>query len=281
MAYRGKRKSHRGLNTRNVRNATLKQREQHKAGQTFKANMGAIFTGFAQVWVALPSFHRKSISIIFILWLMVLIWSPEENTNVEEVKSNEVVILPLKRLDTAPISDMDLGYVDHDSMHEFGAVPTMEMTLDDESFEPEPYRQTSRPSSRDLQTDLIYDDLDMPFDDEAYVQDIRIEDARSNEVIEQAPVSAAATARGQWLDYTVVSGDNMTKIFRRNQLQLKDLYAILAVEGRGKPLSRLYPGQNLRFRISPNDELVELKVEAAGRESIIYVRNAKAVFERI
>lgn len=296
MTYRGKRKSHRGLNTRNVRNSTLKQKEKNQLVETFKAELDAVATSLAQNWVELPSFNRKCISILFLLWLVVIIWSPEDEIKNNEEQSQEVVILPLKHIESRPLSDLDLGIVENKLNSSTKAYddayydePEIALTFADEedNFKPKSYRKVSMDEPRHLQTGMTYYEEEevsplntgkntevniVPLDEIRYVEPAK--PTASN-------LSSSHFSDSNWRDYRIVRGDNMTKVFRKNKFKLSDLYAILAIEGKEKPLTRLQPNQNVRFLVSNKGQLDALEIEVAGQDPATFMRNEVGKFERI
>ncbi len=290
MTYRGKRKSHRGLNTRNVRNSALKQREKNKMLEFFRAELEVIITSLAQNWVKLPSFHRKSISVVFILWVVVIIWSPKEDVEKDIEKPKDVVILPLRHIENRPFSDMDLGLVNEELGSDSFNYDDSEMELafvdNNDSLEPQNYRKVPVTQVRHLQTQASYEDAHkeeykekiIPIKKVKYVEEVIEED---EEIVPIEPVSTSQYFAGKWRDYRVIRGDNMTKIFRKNKFKLSDLYAILAIEGKDKPLTRLRPKQNLRFLVSNKGKLDVLEIEVAGQDPTTFIRNENGKFERV
>jgi len=76
-----------------------------------------------------------------------------------------------------------------------------------------------------------------------------------------APVTAEAQPRGSWHDVTVASGDSLARIFSRQGIPPRQLHDIIASGGVAKKLTRIYPGQKLRMRTTPEDGLLELLYE--------------------
>lgn len=106
--------------------------------------------------------------------------------------------------------------------------------------------------------------------------------AKSNSTVELATVSApddpapavptsAAPARVQapatqevahnWKTITVKKGDSLAKIFSHENLDPRQLQAVLNSGPAAKQLTRIYPGQNLKLLTSAEKGLLELKVD--------------------
>ncbi len=295
MTYRGKRKSHRGLNTRNVRNSTLKQKEKNQLVEGFKSELDTVATSLAQRWVELPSFNRKCISILFVLWLLVIIWSPEDEIKNNGEKSQEVAILPLKNIENRPFSDLDLGLVDNkfnSSNKPYDNEPELTFADEDDNFRPNSYRRKSLNESRRLQTGKTYYDEEelnegasrevniVPLDEIRYVESAEPKAQKVQKMPKTQKASSSQLANSKWRDYRIVRGDTMTKVFRKNKFKLSDLYAILAIEGKEKPLTRLQPNQQVRFLVSNKGQLDALEIEIAGQKPTSFKRNKQGKFER-
>ncbi|KXF80271.1 OapA family protein [Enterovibrio coralii] len=95
-----------------------------------------------------------------------------------------------------------------------------------------------------------------------------------------APVVTNQTVDTDWVNYEVQRGDTLSNIFRDQSLPLPDLYAISAIEGTDKPLSRIQPGQLLRFKRNPQGELDMLQIEASKDKSVIFFRLSDGSFAR-
>nr|WP_241819018.1 LysM-like peptidoglycan-binding domain-containing protein [Enterovibrio norvegicus] len=95
-----------------------------------------------------------------------------------------------------------------------------------------------------------------------------------------APVVAPQTIDTDWVNYEVARGDTLSNIFRTQNVPLKDLYAISAIEGADKPLSRIQPGQLLRFKRNTQGDLDIIQIESAGNQSVIFFRLSDGSFAR-
>ncbi|MDD1781594.1 cell envelope opacity-associated protein A [Enterovibrio sp. ZSDZ35] len=94
------------------------------------------------------------------------------------------------------------------------------------------------------------------------------------------PVVSTQTVDTDWVNYEVQRGDTLSNIFRNQSLPLPDLYAISAIEGADKPLSRIQPGQLLRFKRNTQGELDMLQIEASKDKSVIFFRLSDGSFAR-
>jgi len=75
------------------------------------------------------------------------------------------------------------------------------------------------------------------------------------------PASAEHQQRGSWHDVTVESGDSLARIFTKQGIPPRQLHDIIASGGIAKKLTRIYPGQKLRMRTTPEEGLLELLYE--------------------
>lgn len=73
-----------------------------------------------------------------------------------------------------------------------------------------------------------------------------------------AEVAAPAASDLPWTEVTVKSGDTLAAIFSRQGLSATTLHRILSLGDSTRSLTRIYPGQALRFRIDPEQGLREL-----------------------
>ncbi|CZF83554.1 LysM-like peptidoglycan-binding domain-containing protein [Grimontia marina] len=103
-------------------------------------------------------------------------------------------------------------------------------------------------------------------------------DADGEQVIATQTVGAQ-TVNTDWVNYEVKGGDTLSNIFRAQDLPLPDLYAISAIEGDDKPLSRIQPGQLLHFKRNDQGTLDMLQIETSGA-SVIFFRLSDGSFVR-
>lgn len=97
-----------------------------------------------------------------------------------------------------------------------------------------------------------------------------------SEQLQKTPEQSVDT---EWQQYEVKAGDTLSNVFRNNQLPLKDLYAIVKVEGSDKPLSNIKQGQLVRYKLSPNGQLDILQLEKES-SSVMFFRMSDGSFGR-
>ncbi|AJR06786.1 hypothetical protein C9J03_24335 [Photobacterium gaetbulicola] len=83
-----------------------------------------------------------------------------------------------------------------------------------------------------------------------------------------------------WQRYQVKSGETLANIFRQHNLPLNDLYAVAAIEGDDKPLSRIKAGQWLRYRQTAQGGLDALQIEGRNGEPVLFFRRSDGSFVR-
>ena len=95
-------------------------------------------------------------------------------------------------------------------------------------------------------------------------------------------VKATSTqpASADWQRYQVKSGETLANIFRQHNLPLNDLYAVAAIEGDDKPLSRIKAGQWLRYRQTALGGLDALQIERRNSEPVLFFRRSDGSFVR-
>ncbi len=82
-----------------------------------------------------------------------------------------------------------------------------------------------------------------------------------------------------WKEYQVKNGDTLAQVFRRNQLSMADLSALVKIEGSDKPLSHIKQGQLIRFKLSEDGKLDMLQLEK-GDHSVMFFRLSDGSFGR-
>ena len=92
--------------------------------------------------------------------------------------------------------------------------------------------------------------------------------------MEKAPVEV------EWQKYQVKQGETLANIFRDKSLPLTDLYAVAAIEGKDKPLSRIKAGQWLRYKQTAKGGLDVLQIESRKGESVMFFRRSDGSFVR-
>nr|WP_323372725.1 LysM-like peptidoglycan-binding domain-containing protein [Winslowiella arboricola] len=88
-----------------------------------------------------------------------------------------------------------------------------------------------------------------------------------------------ADSQGEWRNYQVASGQTMAQLFRDNNLQVNDVFAMARVEGDDKPLSNLHTGQKVKIRQDANGVVTGLTVET-DNGAILFTRQPDGTFIR-
>lgn len=99
---------------------------------------------------------------------------------------------------------------------------------------------------------------------ESTLAKIEIPEPILNEPTPQNPEQAIAAEEeqsGTWHEITVQAGDSLARIFSKQGVPPRQLHDIVAGGGVAKKLTRIYPGQKLRMRTTPEDGLLELFYE--------------------
>jgi Cell envelope opacity-associated protein A len=91
---------------------------------------------------------------------------------------------------------------------------------------------------------------------------------------------AATSEESAWTRHQIESGDTLAKVFRRYDLALTDLYSIANIEGEGNPISRIQPGQWIRFKRTASGALDILQIETDKGQSALYFRLSDGSFAR-
>ncbi|PSW00448.1 LysM-like peptidoglycan-binding domain-containing protein [Photobacterium lipolyticum] len=95
-----------------------------------------------------------------------------------------------------------------------------------------------------------------------------------------ATTEVKAVAAEQWYKYQVQKGETLAQIFREKALPLSDLYAVAAIEGKGKPLSQIKSGQWLRYKQTANGQLDALQIESSAGDPVMFFRRSDGSFAR-
>ncbi|OOE91656.1 hypothetical protein BZG75_10115 [Salinivibrio sp. AR640] len=103
----------------------------------------------------------------------------------------------------------------------------------------------------------------------------------ASSVADSATSQEASTAEeSAWTRHQIESGDTLAKVFRRYDLALTDLYSIANIEGEDKPISRIQPGQWIRFKRTSSGALDILQIETEKGQSALYFRLSDGGFAR-
>ncbi|MGF1757440.1 hypothetical protein L4D76_05685 [Photobacterium sagamiensis] len=97
---------------------------------------------------------------------------------------------------------------------------------------------------------------------------------------ESTATEVKAVAAEKWYKYQVQKGETLAHIFREKALPLSDLYAVAAIEGKGKPLSRIKSGQWLRYKQTANGKLDALQIESSSGDPVMFFRRSDGSFAR-
>ncbi|ARJ42318.1 Opacity-associated protein A [Pantoea alhagi] len=84
---------------------------------------------------------------------------------------------------------------------------------------------------------------------------------------------------GQWRSYQIASGQTLAQLFRDNNLQVNDVFAMARVEGDDKPLSSLQSGQQVKIRQDSNGVVTGLTVEGENGP-VLFTRQPDGSFLR-
>jgi len=80
--------------------------------------------------------------------------------------------------------------------------------------------------------------------------------------------AATAASRGEWKTLTIREGDSLARIFSEQGLKASELHKILKSGSIAKKLTRIYPGQTLKLRLSDDTGLEELVYEIDAMNSV-------------
>jgi murein DD-endopeptidase MepM/ murein hydrolase activator NlpD len=86
------------------------------------------------------------------------------------------------------------------------------------------------------------------------------------------PPAEEETKPGTWHEVTIAAGDSLARIFSKQNIPPSQLHEIVATGGIAKKLTRIYPGQTLRLRTTPEDGLLELLYEIDALNQLQVVR---------
>jgi murein DD-endopeptidase MepM/ murein hydrolase activator NlpD len=100
------------------------------------------------------------------------------------------------------------------------------------------------------------------------------ESASANNVA-VATLNTANAPDKQWLPTTLISGDNLTSIFRRLDLKDSDVYLVANAKTESAQLKRLKPGEIIAVAVNNDGLLEEVKYSRSRLEHYLYRRNDK------
>lgn len=90
---------------------------------------------------------------------------------------------------------------------------------------------------------------------------------------------AKADSQGAWRTYQVASGQTLAQLFRDNNLQVNDVFAMAQVEGDDKPLSNLRSGQQVKIRQDAQGVVTGLTIET-DNGPVLFTRQPDGSFFR-
>lgn len=105
------------------------------------------------------------------------------------------------------------------------------------------------------------------------------------EIYDKPPVTQPAQPaqptedNDQWRSYQIASGQTLAQLFRDNNLQVNDVFAMARVEGDDKPLSSLHSGQQVKIRQDSNGVVTGLTVESENGP-VLFTRQPDGSFLR-
>lgn len=89
------------------------------------------------------------------------------------------------------------------------------------------------------------------------------------------------TAENGWQEYHIQAGQTLAQLFRDNQLDVNDVFAMAQVEGNDKPLSNLKAGQEVEIQHNTQGQVTALKIETVTNEQIEFRRESDGSFRRV
>lgn len=91
--------------------------------------------------------------------------------------------------------------------------------------------------------------------------------------------SSQPVAQEKWHRYQISSGQTLAQLFRDNNLQVNDVFAMARVEGNDKPLSNLHAGQTVKVRQDGQGVVTGLTIETDNGQ-ILFTRQPDGSFIR-
>ncbi len=80
---------------------------------------------------------------------------------------------------------------------------------------------------------------------------------------------------GSWVTVAIKPGDNLSALFQKQGLTAGDVYLIASTPKAGKLLSRIQPGQTLKFRINSAGELTQFRYQQSKLNSLFFEKTDK------
>ncbi len=107
----------------------------------------------------------------------------------------------------------------------------------------------------------------------------RIELDLDSSGLSQQRTSGDTFRSDDWKEYQIQSGDTLSQVFRNNNLPLSDLNALVKIEGRDKPLSKIKQGQLFRYKLAEDGSLDMIQLERDD-QSVMFFRSSDGSFGR-
>lgn len=203
----------------------------------------------------LSIFHRVGIAIIAIIILIIFFWPTEDKTS-NQITSSEskpiVIPPPNESLETPPNILPDTAQP---------AEEAQAPIIDDTNNVP----PINEPNIIPIQ----------PQSDTAKNKDKDKDKDNKNKQAERAPVNqgdTTAAVSGKWQNYQIQKGKTLAQLFRDNNLQANDAFAMARVEGGDKPLSNLQQGQKIRLQANNQGEVELLEITTPEGKHISFAR---------
>ena len=98
---------------------------------------------------------------------------------------------------------------------------------------------------------------------------------------QSAPAPETEPVVGEWHKLTIKPGDSLARLFNKQGIPPRQLHDIIASGGDAKKLTRIYPGQVLRLRTTPDDGLLELRYEIDALNELVVSRGDDSYSSRL
>ncbi|GLR08093.1 Opacity-associated protein A [Mixta theicola] len=99
------------------------------------------------------------------------------------------------------------------------------------------------------------------------------------EIYNNSPATQPVPDKDRWRSYEIAAGQTLAQLFRDNNLQVNDVFAMARVEGDDKPLSSLHSGQQIKIRQDSNGVVTGLTVEG-DNGPVLFTRQPDGSFLR-
>nr|WP_314264156.1 LysM-like peptidoglycan-binding domain-containing protein [uncultured Moellerella sp.] len=190
----------------------------------------------------LSTFHRYGIIILAIIIVMIFIWPSDEKTNIKPITISEpqpIVITPQSETQSPE------GTTQTDQL------PTWMNNGTNQNNNNENGNEIAQP-------------------------EINIETAPTPPT-ERTPSATTSTPAqtppaDQWQAYTIQKGKTLAQLFRDNNLQARDAFAMARVEGSESPLSNIQQGQKIRLKANKQGDVQVLEITTAEGKTFSFAR---------